>query len=416
MKTEMPRQSARQALGKTFGALIRHPNYRLYWFGALTSNIGTWIQMVAQGWLVYQLTGSALDLGIVGFATALPILFLSLFGGVLADRFERRRLMVYTQTGSMLLAFLLSYLTLAGHVTVPQIVVIAFLNGIVNSLNAPVRQSIISDLVDREDLMNAIALNSAQFQMSRFFGPALAGAIVAAVGSGWCFFINGVSFLAVIAALLAMQVPPLPAGRRNKSVWKNLTEGIRYVRAEPTLVALLGLAIVPALFAMPFQQLMPVFAQSVLNVGAQGLGLLMSASGLGALIGALGVASLGKNAPRGKLMLAAVTLFGTCLVIFALSRTFWLSLVVLVGVGIASMSYNALNQTFIQTLAADEMRGRVMSLLTLTTFGIQPFGSLQAGAVAQQYGANVSVFIGGLICACFAVWLYAARPRIRELA
>jgi MFS family permease len=372
--------------------------------------------MVAQGWLVYQLTGSAFFLGAVGFATAIPTLFLSLFGGVLADRFERRRLMVGTQTGSMLLAFALSYLTLAGHVTVWQIMVISFLNGIVNSLNAPVRQSIVSDLVPKEDLMNAIAMNSAQFQASRMFGPALAGAIVALVGPGWCFFINAVSFLAVIWALLAMKVPPLAAGRRRASMWTNMTEGLGYVRREPTILSLVGLAAIPALFAMPYQALMPAFAQTVLGVGAQGLGLLMSASGLGAVVGALTVASLGRSIPRGRLMLLAVTGFGACLVVFANSHWFALSLVMLVGAGMSSMAYNALNQTFLQTLAQDEMRGRVMSLLTLTTFGLQPFGQLGAGSVAQVLGPSAAVLFGGVICASFALWTLTSRPRIRQLA
>lgn len=411
------RQSAVDHLrDQTFAALRRHPNYRLYWVGALTSNIGTWIQMVAQGWLVYQLTDSAFYLGVVGFMSAIPTLFLSLFGGVLADRFERRRLMVGTQTGSMVLAFALAYLTLSGAVTVWHIMVISFLNGVVNSLNAPVRQSIVSDLVSKEDLMNAIAMNSAQFQASRMLGPALAGAIVALVGPGWCFFINGLSFLAVIWALLAMQVPPLPPGRRRASMWRNLAEGLGYVRGEPRIFSLLLLAAVPALFAMPYQALMPAFAESVLGVGAQGLGLLMSASGLGALIGALAVASIGKSFPRGRLMLGAVVGFGVCLVAFASSHWFALSLVLLVGVGISSMAYNALNQTFLQTLAEDEMRGRVLSVLTLTTFGLQPFGQLGAGTVAQALGPSDAVLLGGLICIAFSLWSFARRPAIRQLA
>jgi MFS family permease len=401
---------------RTFSSLVKHPNYRLYWFGALASNIGTWMQMVAQGWLVYQLTGSELFLGVVGFASAIPTLFLSLFGGVLADRFERRRLMLGTQTAAMVLAFTLAALTLLGQVTVWHIVVIAFLGGVVNSLNAPVRQTIISDLVSREDLTNAIAVNSAQFQISRTLGPAIAGVIVALVGPGWCFAVNGASFLAVIAALLAMHVPPLASRRKQASVWANIAEGIAYVRRDGTIFALLGLAAVPALFAMPYQSLMPAFAQSVLGVGAQGQGMLMSAAGLGAVIGALSIASLGKNVARGRLMLFCVLSFGVSLAAFAVSRSFVFSLVMLVLVGVSSMSYNALNQTFLQSLADDRMRGRVMSLLTLMTFGLQPFGQLGAGAIAEAFGPSTAVVCGGLVCAAFAAYIYARRPRIRQLA
>jgi MFS family permease len=400
---------------RTFSALVKYPNYRLYWFGALASNVGTWTQMVAQGWLVYQLTGSAFYLGMVGFASAIPTLFLSLFGGVLADRFERRRLMVGTQTGSMILAFILAALTLLGHITVWHIMTIAFLNGIVNSLNAPVRQTIISDLVAKEDLTNAIAINSTQFQVSRTLGPALAGVLVALVGPGWCFFINGLSFVAVIAALLAMTVPPLPPRKTRTSMLANVREGIVYVRGNGTLLALLSLAVVPSLFAMPYQALMPIFASDVLGTDARGLGLLGSASGFGAVVGALAVASLGKGAARGRLMLGAITLFGLGLILFALSRSMLISLLILVGVGVASMAYNALNQSFIQMQAADEMRGRVMSLLTLTTFGLQPFGQLGIGTAAQLLGPSAAVLASGAVCAALALWMFARRPTIRRL-
>jgi MFS family permease len=400
----------------TFASLSRHPNYRLYWFGALGSNIGTWVQMVAQGWLVYQLTGSALYLGAVGFASSIPTLFLSLFGGVLADRFERRRLMIFTQTGSMILAFVLAYLTVTGVVAVWHVATIAFLNGVVNSLNAPVRQTIISDLVTKEDLSNAIAVNSAQFQTSRMLGPAIAGVLIAAFGAGWCFLINGLSFLIVIGALLAMKLAPLPPRQHRSSLLGNVMGGIRYVRGEPVIMMLVGLAAIPSLFAMPYQAMMPAFASAVLGVGADGLGLLMSASGLGALVGALGVASLPKRTPRGRLMVLALLTLGVTLAAFAGSRTLGVASVMLVGVGISSMAYNALNQTYLQTLASDEMRGRVMSLLTLTTFGFQPFGQLEMGSVAELAGPSTAVGLGGLVCACLAVVTLVRRSAVARLA
>ncbi|MDA8217051.1 MAG: MFS transporter, partial [Dehalococcoidales bacterium] len=399
------RSTASRLRTHTFSALVDHPNYRLYWLGALASNVGTWTQMVAQGWLVYDLTGSTFYLGLVGFATAIPSLFLSLVGGVLADRFERRRLMVYTQAGAMTTAFLLAYLAISGQVTVWHILAIAFVAGIVNALNVPIRQTIISDLVPRDALLNAVALNSAQFQASRTLGPAVAGLIVAAVGPGWCFFINGLSFLAVIGALLAMKLPPLAPVQRKTSMRMNLAEGIRYVRRDPIILSLVGLATVPSFFGMPYNQVMPAFASSVLHVGAEGLGFLMSCAGLGALIGALGVASLGRGAPRGMLLLAAIIAFGTALAIFAGSQLFGLSALMLVVVGTASMSYNALNQTFLQTLSEDAMRGRVMSILTVATFGLQPLGTLLVGSAASLVGPQAAVVAGGSVCAVFALWM-----------
>ncbi len=322
--------------------------------------------------------------------------------------------MVVTQTASMVLAFVLSYLTLSGTVQVWHIAVIAFLNGIVFSLNTPVRQSIISDLVPRNDLTNAIALGSFQFQTSRMVGPALAGIIVAAFGPGWCFFINGASFLAVIWALLAMQVPP-QANARRQSLWRNMLEGLRYVRTSPIIVTLVGLAVVPSLLALPYTTLMPAFASSVLNVGPEGYGLLMSSSGLGAVVGALSVASLGKGTQRGRLMLGSVAVLGASLVVFGLSHLFLLSLLVLVITGATSMAYSSLNQTYLQTLAADEMRGRVMSLLTVATFGVQPLGTLAMGTIGEYIGESPAVFGGGLICLLYALWLMATNPRVRSL-
>lgn len=399
----------------TFSSIADYPNYRLYWFGALASNIGTWTQMVAQGWLVYDLTGSTFYLGLVGFATAVPNLFLALVGGVLADRFERRRLMIFTQTGAMIMAFLLAYLTLAGIVTVWHILAIAFVAGIVNAFNTPVRQTIISDLVPREALLNAVALNSAQFQTSRTLGPALAGLIVAALGPGWCFAINGLSFLAVIGVLLAMKLPPLLGTTRKTSMRKNLMEGIRYVRRDPIILSLVGLATVPSFFGMPYNQLMPAFASSILHVGAEGLGVLMSCAGLGALLGALIVASLSKAAPRGLLLLLAIISFGAGLAVFASSQLFALSAAMLIAVGVSSMSYNALNQTFLQTLSEDAMRGRVMSILTVATFGLQPLGTLAVGTVAQAVGPQAAVTGGGLVCVLFATWMLATRPVLKAL-
>lgn len=409
-------QPLRQGRFEAFGPLQRNPNYRLYWGGAFLSNIGTWMQSLALGWLVFQLTGSTFLLGVVSFAGSIPILFLSPFGGVLADRIERRRLMIYTQIGMMLLAFLLAGLTFARIVTVWQIMVIAFLNGVVNAFNAPVRQSLVADLVPRSDLQGAIALNSAQYQGSRILGPTLAGITLAAFGSAWCFFINGLSFLAVIAALLLVVVPPL-SPRRPQSVWRNLTEGIHYVWKEPTIFALLMVASIPALFGQPYQPMLPSVVSTLLHADARALGLLESGAGTGAVIGALIVASTTKNKRRGRMQLYMLTLFGVALIFF--SQSHWLpsSIGLVFVIGLASMAYNSLNQTFLHSLVDDEMRGRVMSLLTISTLGLQPLGALQMGVVGQQFGINTALFVGGLVCVAVSfIATRAKRAGLDELA
>lgn len=399
----------------TFGALQRNPNFRLYWTGALLSNIGTWMQTLAQSWLVYQLTGSALLLGLVSFVQAIPSLFLSLLGGVLADRVERRALMLVTQTASMLLAFLLAGLTLTGHVTVPDIMVIAFLAGLVNAINTPVRQGIISDLVPRADLQNAIAVNSAQFQTSRLLGPALAGIVVARFGGGWAFFVNGLSFVAVIISLVLLKLPPWQPPARKISVWQSASEGVRFVFRHDVIGTLVLIAAVPALFALPYQSMMPVFAKTVLHAGPQGLGVLLSATGAGALVGALVVASLSNFPHRGLLQLGSAVTFGVMLVAFALSRQIALSVLLLIIGSAFSMMFSSINQTFLQSLAPDAMRGRILSVLTLTTFGMMPLGSMLAGAVAQNWGAPLAVGVGGAVNTLFALGVLLFRPTVRRL-
>ncbi|MCL5959276.1 MAG: MFS transporter [Chloroflexi bacterium] len=412
-------QTGRSVVGRlqnhTFAALVRHPNYRLYWSGALASNTGYWIQVTAQGWLVYQITGSAFFLGAVAFATTVPNIFLPPFGGVLADRFERRLLMVGSQTASMLLALILAYLTLTGAVTVWHLLVIAFLSGSVEALTVPIRQSIVWDLVSKEDLMNAIAVNSAGFHSSRMVGPALAGGILVLTGPGVCFLINGISYLAIIAALLAVKMPKLSPDGNKVSMWTNLADGLAYVRSVPIISSLMVVAAIPSLFGMSYNALMPAFASSVLGVDAHGLGLLMSAAGLGAMIGAVGVASLGRSVPRGKLLLGAVIALGLSLTVFATSSSFPLSMVMLVGVGGTTIVYNVLTQTILQVQSDNQMRGRVLSVFALASYGLQPFGQLGAGVVADYLGAPTAVFLGGAICTLFALFVLVRQPETRRL-
>jgi MFS family permease len=398
---------------EAFRSLRNNANFRLYWTGSFVSNFGTWMQTVAQGYLVYELTGSTVMLGAVGFAQSIPFLFFALFGGVLADRFPRRRLMVVTQSALMVLAFLLAYLTLSGLVTVWQVLAIALANGIVNAFNVPVRQSIISDLVDREDLSNAIAMNSTQVQLSRVTGPALAGIMLAATGAGWCFFVNAVTFLAVIWTLLVMEVPPLVATPR-RSALSSIGEALAYVRREPTIYALLLMAAIPSLFALPYQQMLPAFAGSVLHVGPGGLGLMQSAAGLGALTGALTVASIGSRR-SGGLMLGAVVLLGLALAGFALSPWIWLSLPLLFLVGFSTMSYTTLNQGFLQRRVDDNMRGRVLSLLSMSWFGLQPFGAMETGMLAELLSPQIALALGGAVCIAAAAFVLLRWPSLRTL-
>ncbi len=408
------RLSDRRAAGRgTFYSLQNNSNFRLYWIGAFLSNVGTWMQMVAQGWLVYELTNSAFLLGLATFVGSIPILLLGLVGGVLADRTERRRLMIWTQTGMMLLAFLLAGLTLAGIVTIWHILIIAFLNGIVNAFNTPVRQSLVADLVPKADFQNAIALNSAQYQISKMLGPALAGVTLVTIGAGWCFFINAVSFLTVIVALFLVKVPPLPL-RPQRSMLGNISEALRYVWSYPTIFMLLIMAAVPNLVAMPYQSMMPAVAVQMLNSGATGLGLLQSAAGAGALVGALLIASLSKGANRSRMQLSMLFLFGLFLALFGLSRWMPLSLLLVFVVGAASMSYSSLNQTFIQSEVHDDVRGRVTSVYSLSTLGIQPVGALIAGAIGNLIGVWFALLLGGAIC--LALSLAATRIRRTNLS
>jgi MFS family permease len=399
---------------ETFASLRKHPNFRAYWIGALVSNIGTWTQTVAQGWLVYQLTGSAAMLGALGFAQSAPFLIFALYGGVLADRFERRRLMVWTQSAMMVVAFVLAFITLAGIANVWHVLALAFMNGIVNAFNTPVRQSIVSDLVPKEDLANAIAINSTQFQSSRTLGPALAGILLAVVGPGWCFFANGLSFLVVIWTLLVIHVPPLPQ-RARPPVLRSVAEGFAYVRAHDVMLILVMVGGITSLFGMAYSFLLPAFAESVLAVGPAGLGVLQSAVGLGALAGALSIASAPGRMRSGRTMVVSLFVLGVALALFGISRLFVISVAVLFLVGFGQMVFNNLKMTFVQGLVDDHMRGRVLSLLTLATFGLQPLGAVQAGLLADWFDPGLAMIANGAVCVVLGVLLWTRAPHLRRL-
>jgi MFS family permease len=394
---------------------LQYRNFQLFFGGQQISLIGTWMQTVAQAWLVYRLTGSSVLLGGIGFCSQIPIFLLAPLGGIVADRYNRQKVVIATQTASMLLALALAALTLAGAVRIPYIFVLAALLGAVNAFDMPARQSFIVEMVGRTDLMNAIALNSSMFNASRMIGPAIAGVLVARIGEGWCFFANGVSYLAVIAGLLLMRVAPRdvrPAG----SPLRRVTEGFRYVAGNLPVRSLLALLAVVSLTGMPYTVLMPIFAHRVLHGGAGTLGALMGATGIGALMGALLLATRRNLQGFGRGVAVAAAAFGASVVAFAFSRTYWLSMGILVLAGFSMMVQMAATNTLIQSIVPDRLRGRVMSIYSMMFMGMAPFGSLLAGWGAARFGSPATVAAGGAVCMVAAGVFTAILPRVRSEA
>jgi MFS family permease len=387
---------------------LGYRNYRLFFGGQLISLIGTWMQMVAQSWLIYRLTGSAVLLGFVGFAGQVPVFLLAPFTGALIDRANRHRIITGTQTASMLLAFVLAGLTLRGVVHVWHIFVLAAMMGIVNALDIPARQVFVVEMVGREDMVNAIALNSSMFNGARIVGPAIAGALVSAIGEGWCFFANGISYVAVIVGLLMMKVPSKAKVDKPSSTLAHIREGFQFVYRTRPIRALLVMLGVISIVAMPYSVLMPIFADSILHGGPSALGLLMGASGAGALAGAITLASRRDVRGLGRWVAVASVGFGVSLVAFSMAHLLWLSALLLVPVGFAMMVQMAASNTLVQTMSPDNLRGRVMSVYSMMFMGMAPIGSLLAGALAGRLGAPMTVAAGGIICVIAAA-VFASR-------
>jgi MFS family permease len=409
-----PRRTA-GALSTTLRAL-KHRNFQLFFSGQLISLIGTWMQSVAQSWLVYRLTRSSLLLGSVGFASQIPVFLVAPLGGIVADRHNRHRVVIATQIASMLLAFVLAFLTLADLVRVWQIFVLAALLGVVNAFDIPGRQAFLVDMVGKEDLMNAIALNSSMFNGARIIGPAIAGILVAKIGEGWCFFSNAISYVAVIVGLLMMRVQPRNYVVASASPIAHIIEGFRFVRHTAPIRALLLLLGLVSLVAMPYTVLMPVFADRILHGGARGLGILMGATGVGALLGALTLAA--RTGVRGLARWVAVSCggFGLSLFLFALSRSFWLSAVLLLPVGFCMMLQMSSSNTLIQAMVPDHLRGRVMAVYSMMFMGMAPFGALLGGALADRVGAPFTVALGALACIGGAITFALHLPKVRTEA
>ncbi len=394
---------------------LRHRNYRLFFGGQGISLIGTWMTRVATGWLVYRLTGSAFLLGLVSFAGQIPILVLGPFAGVWVDRLNRHRVLVVTQVLSMLESFALAALALSGVITVLEIILLNLFQGAVNAFDMPARQAFVIEMVeDRQDLGNAIALNSSLVNAARLVGPSVAGLLIAAVGEGYCFLLDGFSYMAVIASLLAMSVVPWTA-RVHQSVMSELREGWDYVRGFRPIWSILLLLSLISLVGMPYTALMPIFAGSILHGGAHTFGFLMAASGVGALIGAFTLAARQSVLGLGRLIPMTAAAFGASLIAFAASRQLWLSLLLLVVTGFSFMQQMASSNTILQTVSEDSKRGRVMSFYSMAFQGVAPFGSLTAGAVANRIGAPDTLMIGGAICICGAAVFAWQLPVLRRL-
>jgi MFS family permease len=395
---------------------LRYRNYRLFFGGQIVSLVGSWITLTATSWLVYRLTGSALLLGVVGFAGQFPGFLTGAFAGAYVDRWDRHKLLLWTQAISMVQSFALAALTLSGHITVPLIIALNAVQGVVNAFDMPARQAFLVNMItDKEDLANAIALNSSMFNAARLIGPSIAGVVIAASSEGACFLIDGFSYFAVLIALLAMREISQQPRKLTASVLSQFKDGLRYVHGFRPIRSLMTLVAVVSLLGVPYSVLMPVFANDVLGGGPHTLGFLMTATGSGALMAALWLAARKSVVGLGRVILFATGLFGGGLVAFSFSRVLWLSMLCLLVAGFGMMVQFASSNTVIQTLVDDEKRGRVMSFYTMCFLGTAPFGSLLAGMLSSRIGAPHTVLASGCCCAIAAVWFSRELPQIRAV-
>jgi len=395
------------------GALA-HRNFRLFFFGQGVSLIGTWMQSVALGWLVLEITNSPFAVGLNQALRSLGVLLFTLYAGTVVDRVDKRRLIVWTQVLQMLEALALALLVWTRTIAPWHVMVLAVGFGVVNAFDIPGRQAFIVELVGKDDMMNAIALNSSMFNAARIVGPAAAGVLIGAAGVGMCFFLNGVSYIAVVAGLLAMRLPPFAPPLAGASGWEGFRLGVRFIRSDARVLALVVLVAVFSVLGFPFLVLMPVVARDVLRTGARGYGLLMAAVGIGAMVGALVLAMTGRRIRKGPALLEAGGAFGILLVVFSGARSFGVALLLLALVGWAMIVTTALTNTMLQTLVPDELRGRVMAFYAFVFVGMAPLGAFQAGLIAEHTSAPFAIAVGGAGC-LIAILLAAWRaPALRK--
>ena len=394
---------------------LRYRDFALFWTGNFLSNIGTWMQNLALGWQILVMTNSPFLLGLNGFLGTVPSLVFSLPGGAIADRLNRRKLMLFTQTSMALLALALGLLTSFHVIRIGEILAISFLTGLASALNNPAYQALVPDLVEREDLVNAVGLNSAQFNMSRAIGPTLAGLALGKVGTADCFYLNSVSFLALIIALLVINVPVRRATEAS-TVWGAMLDGLRFVNQHRLMIVLLSIPSFLSLLGLPFVVLMPVFARDLLKVGASGLGYLMAGAGLGAVLSALTLAAQRSAERKGGFIVTSAAVFSLALILLAHAHSFWWAFFLLMVLGATMVGALALINTTLQIISPPELRGRIMSFYTLTVMGLAPLGSLWVGSVAEISGTRFALTLGGAICLIYFVILLASLPRLRRIA
>jgi len=415
--TQPIKNTQRSGLARAFiFRALSNKNYQLFFSGQSISLIGTWMTRIATSWLVYRLTGSALLLGVVGFAGQIPSFLLAPVAGVLVDRWNRHRLLVATQVLALVQSLALAILTLTGVIRIWHVILLSVFQGLINAFDMPARQAFVVEMVDRrEDLANAIALNSSMVNAARLLGPSIGGVVIAAVGEGWCFMADAISYLAVIASLVAMTMTPRMTGpTKDANILQQLREGWTYAaRFAPIRDVLLLLALV-SLVGMPYTVLMPVFANEILHGGPSTLGWLMAASGVGALVGALLLAARKSVLGLGKYIPLTAAVFGAGLVIFSFTRVLWLALLLMIVTGFGFMVQMAASNTVLQTIVDEDKRGRVMSFYTMAFMGTAPFGSLLAGWVADKIGAPHTLLCGGIGCVLGALWFATTLPRLRR--
>ena len=394
---------------------LRHRNFRIFWGGQTLSLIGTWMQSVGEGWLALQLSNSALLVGVVAGASALPVLLLSLYGGLVADRNDKLKLVRIAQSLLLVQASLLWWFTASHHLTIRWLILLATLNGTISAFEIPARQSFIVELVGREDLVDAIALNSAGFNLARVVGPSIAAIVIGTLGAKWCFAFNAMSYFAVLAGLFMINVPAWQRIATTASPLEGMVEGFRYMRDTPLVNVIVRVVGVTAVFGMPFLAMMPVVARNVVHAGASGYGILLACVGIGALIGALSLAGLGQRVLRGRLYMVAAYGFAVGLIVFSLMHTLFSAALMLVFVGFAMMLMGALANGLLQSIAPDELRGRVISAYIFVSVGLVPIGSFISGAVARVIGVDWAIGGCALIVLGYNTWAFSRYPALRTV-
>jgi MFS family permease len=414
MKEDLLKSPVPTASNSTFSAL-RHRNFQLYFGGMLISSIGTWMQIIAQAWLVYQIGHSETALGLVAFASAIPTLLISPWGGVIVDRVSRRNLLIMTQSGAMLLALALAGLAFAGIVQEWHVIVLSALLGVVNAFDAPARQAFIPEMVGKEDMPNAIALNSVMFNGARVIGPAIAGMLLAIIGPAWCFTLNGISYLAVIAGLALMQIPVRQVLINLASPLKQLVSGVQYARHNREIAGLILLSLVFSIFGVSYGTILPAFVEKTLNQGAMVYGWVNAVTGLGAISGAFLLAHRVSNGRRGQLLVWTNIAFPLFLMAFAFTTWIPLALVLAFGLGAGFMVQFTTINTLLQTRVADDLRGRVMGLYTLTFFGFSPFGNLLIGFLGEKLGLTIAMTLFAACSLLLSRLVLSKTPEIKKL-